>query len=282
MDFIDLHIHTTASDGSFTPEQVVNMALETGLYAIAITDHDTIDGVAPAMEAAEGKPLRIISGVEISSTYNGRDVHILGYNIDIENSFLIKNLNAVRNMREDRNAQMCALLQEHGMDITMEELYSRSTSRTLTRGSMGHLMIEKGYVKDMNEAFAKYLSKNAEIPCYVPRFKMTVEDAYKLINYAGGVCVVAHPVRYKMSDEQYYEMFRAFKRIGLKCIEAIHSDNKTGDEEKFTQMARDCNLKITGGSDFHGASKPAISIGTGRGNIRVPKALLKNIGISDF
>ena len=277
MDFVDLHIHTTASDGSMSPSRIVEMALEKGLYAIAITDHDTVDGVAEAVDAARGTPLKVIPGVEISANYNGRDVHVLGLNLDWENPFLVSALKQVEDMRRSRNEGICSLLREHGINITAEECYARTGNNCLTRGSIARLMIEKGYVETIQEAFEKYLSSSA--PCYVPRFKMPLDDTYKLISYCGGICSLAHPVQYKMSDDEYRTLFLTLKQKGFSCIEAIHSDNGPFDQEKFTRLANECGLKITGGSDFHGASKPDVQIGTGRANIMVPKEILANIGI---
>ena len=282
MDFIDLHIHTTASDGTCTPSEVVEMALEKGLYAIAVTDHDTVSGVNEAIGAASGRPLRVVPGVEISSVYNDQEVHVLGLNIDHHNNFLLRTLKHVEEIRTERNEKMCALLREQGFDITLEELSCKASNTTITRGDMGRLMVSKGYVRNINEAFSMYLSAEAVHSCYVPRFKMPLEDVSKLIAFAGGTCSIAHPVQYKLSIEQYRKMFRAARRFGIGCVEAIHSDNGVNDEEKFTSLAREEGLKITGGSDFHGQSKPGISIGTGRGNIMVPKALLRNIGIFDI
>lgn len=282
MDFIDLHIHTTASDGTFTPSEVVEMALEKGLYAIAITDHDTINGVNEAIGAAAGRPLKVIPGVEISSVYDNREIHVLGLNIDHHNSFLLKTLKQVEEIRTERNEKMCALLQKQGFDITMEELRQKASNTTITRGDMGRMMVAKGYGRNIDEAFLLYLSSYSEHSCYVPRFRMPLEDVSKLITFAGGICSIAHPVQYKMTIDQYRKLFRSARRSGIKCVEALHSDNGPGDQDKFTSLALEEGLKITGGSDFHGKSKPDISIGTGRGNIMVPKTILNNIGITDI
>ena len=279
MYFIDLHIHTTASDGSLTPEEVVKESLRLGLGAISITDHDTVDGVAPAIEAAENSPLRVIPGVEISSVWHGREIHILGYNFDHENPFLISTLNRMAQMRRERNENICLKLQKLGLDITTDELYRISGNSTITRNDISRLMISKGYVKDKAEAFTYYLGSDA--PCFVPKFRMPAEDAYKLITYAGGVCSLAHPVQYRMDDDQYTELFMYLKAVGFRCIEVIHSDNGMHDENRFKQIASACGLLFTGGSDFHGRSKPDIHIGTGRGNIKVPGTFLYNIGLKE-
>ena len=277
MEFVDLHVHSTASDGSLDPIEIVEEALELGLYAIAITDHDTVAGVPYAIEAAKGTPLNIIPGVEISTTYNGREIHVLGYNIDIENKLLNETLDGVAQLHLERNDKMCQLMREHGVDISLEKLYENSHSRLLTRGNMGHYLIEHGYAADMAEAFEKYIGINSD--CYIPKFKLSLDDVYKVITYAGGICSLAHPVQYHLDDEGYKRLFLDLKSLGFGCVEAIHSDNEPGDQKRFTDLAESLGLSITGGSDFHGLSKPDICIGTGKGNLMIPKSILKNIGI---
>ena len=275
-DGIDLHVHTTASDGSLSPAEVVEAALEKGLTAISVTDHDTVEGVPYAVKAASGYPLKVIPGVEISASYHGKEIHVLGYNIDVSNDLLNETLKEVARLRDERIGKMCALLREHGVDITIEELHEASESHLLTRGNIGHFLINNGYAKDMQEAFEKYIGTRSS--CYIPRFKLDVEDTVKIIKYAKGICSLAHPVQYRLTDRQYAELFKDLKALGFSCIEAIHSDNKPGDDIRFKNLAASAGLLITGGSDFHGRSKPDISIGTGRGNIMVPSSILDNIG----
>lgn len=277
MEFIDLHVHTTASDGTKTPSEIVDMALEVGLSVIAITDHDTVAGVDEAISAAEGRPLKVVPGVELTSVFNGRDVHVLGYNIDHHNRFLLDTLKHVDEIRNERNVKMVERLQDKGIDITMEELITEQPNSTITRGDMGRMLVRKGYAGTVQEAFDRYLSSHAKESCFVPRFKMPLEDVYKLITFAGGICSIAHPVQYKLTDSQYRDLFMTAKNIGFKCIEAIHSDNGANDQDKYTAYAREFRMAITGGSDYHGVSKPDIMIGTGRGNIKVPKSILNNI-----
>jgi len=277
MDFIDLHIHTTASDGTSTPVEVVDMALETGLYAIAITDHDTVAGVPYAIEAARGFPLRVISGVEMSAQCGVRELHVLGYNIDYENELLVKTLSDVAALRYERNEKMCELLRNEGIKITLDELYDYSNSRVVTRADMARFLTDRKYVKTPAEAYEKYIGIDA--PCYIPRFKLDIYDVYRLIRHAGGVCSLAHPVQYRMTDSEYSELFHFLKRMGFSCIEAIHSDNGPNDESRFAGLAAGNGLKITGGSDYHGDPKPDIRIGTGRGSLMVPRSILANIGI---
>ena len=277
MDFIDLHIHTTASDGSSTPVEVVDEALETGLYAIAITDHDTVAAVPYAIEAARGFPLKVISGVEISAQCGTRELHVLGYNIDYENQLLVNTLSDVAALRYERNEKMCELLRKEGIKITLDDLYEHSHSHVVTRADMARYLVDKRYVTSESEAYGKYIGTDA--PCYIPRFKLDIFDVYKLIRHAGGVASLAHPVQYRMTDDEYSELFHFLKRLGFSCIEAIHSDNGPNDEIRFTELAVSNGLKITGGSDYHGDLKPDIRIGTGKGSLMVPKSVLANIGI---
>ncbi len=273
--FIDLHMHSIYSDGSCTPAGLVSMACEKGLYAIALTDHDTVEGVPEFVQAAEDTPVNVIPGVEISSVYNGKEVHILGYNVDYKDEILKDKLDHLAALRYERDEKMCELLNREGIDISMPELRARFSSRVITRAHFAIYIVEKEYCKEKKEAFKKYLADGA--PCYIPRYKLPMEDTQELISRAGGICSIAHPVNYKMSDEEYMEFFKYARSIGIGGIEAYHSNNKPGDTEKFKKMANELGMYITGGSDFHGDLKPDIEIGTGRGDLMIPGSLLNKM-----
>ncbi|MGI6071945.1 MAG: PHP domain-containing protein [Lachnospiraceae bacterium] len=278
MSFIDLHIHTNASDGSCAPEEIVFEALEIGLSAIAITDHDSVDGVYPAIKAARGYPIMVIPGVEITTVFNGRNIHLLGLNIDYTDYTLVSALTETAKIRHDRNEKMCQLLNEHGVDISLDALYRNLGSRVITRSNIAQYLLDNGYVKDKMEAFDKYIGNKS--CCYVPKYKLPLETACALILGAKGVCSIAHPVQYKMTEDEYLELFLEAKKMGIQCVEAIHSDNSPEDDIMFRELAKRAGMLITGGSDYHGIFKPDISLGTGRGNLMIPASLLKNIGIN--
>ena len=276
--FVDLHVHSTASDGSYSPEELVEMACEIGLYAFAITDHDTIDGIPKALRHASRLPVKVIPGVELSCSYKGSEVHILAYNFNMQDTLLKDALKQVSALRQQRSEKMCGLLRKQGFDITIDGLYNYFGSNTLTRASFALYMLAKGYVADKEEAYEKYLGERCS--CYVPRFKLSLEDAALLIKHSGAYGSVAHPVKYKMTDEEYMKLFLRSLQLGIGGIEAIYSTNTEKDEEKFCKMAADLGMYITGGTDYHGFLKPDINLGTGRGNLMIPDSLLKNIGCS--
>ena len=235
MGAIDLHVHSTASDGSVKPSELVNYAVALNLSAFALTDHDTVDGIDEALGEADRinsfagqKVISVIPGIELSAEYNGRDIHILGINLDYKNKEFLTRIEAFRKTREERNDKMIQLLQEHGFNITPELIKKRFGENTvITRAHYAILMIEGGYVRDKDSAFSKYL--NPGCPCYVPRTKVSVSDAVKLILLAEGKPVLAHPLLYKLSDNELDSLVKLLKNDGLLGIEAIYSANKWND-----------------------------------------------------
>lgn len=284
MKYIDLHVHSTASDGSVRPSELVNMAIEKNLSAFALTDHDTVDGIdeacneASKINSASGlEIIKVIPGIELSAEYKGQDIHILGLNLDYKNPEFLKQIESFRNTRNERNKKMVQCLYDHGFrNITPESIVKRFGKDTvITRAHYAILMIEGGYLNSKDEAFKKYL--NPGCPCYIPRTKVTVTDAVKLILLANGKPVLAHPLLYKLSDNELDNLVSLLKETGLQGIEAIYSANKWNDESRMKALAKKYDLFITGGSDFHGTAKPTLELGIGYGNLKVPEELLKNI-----
>lgn len=283
MKYIDLHVHSTASDGSLKPSELVNYAVAKNLSYFALTDHDTVDGIDEALKEADRinyyaneKIISVIPGIELSSEYNGRDIHILGLNLDYKNEYFSAQIEAFRKTRNERNDKMILLLQEYGFNITPDLIQKRFGSDTvITRAHYAILMVEGGYVRDKDTAFSKYL--NPGCPCYVPRTKVSVSDAVKLILSADGKPVLAHPLLYKLSPDELETLVKLLKKDGLLGIEAIYSLNRQDDEARMKSLAAKYGLFITGGSDFHGTAKPNLELGTGYGNLYIPEELLKNI-----
>lgn len=278
MKYIDLHVHSTASDGSYTPSELVNYALKKDLCAFALTDHDTCDGLDEAISYAASLPydITVIPGIELSAEYMGEDIHILGLNIDYKNTEFLTELKEFQDSRSDRNVKMIKKLQDNGFAITQDMVDKRFGDAVITRAHYAILMIEMGYVKDKDEAFTKWLDKDC--PCYVARHKITPSGAVKLIKKAGGHPVMAHPVLYSLTDNVLDELVVSLASDGLEGIEAIYCLNKAGDEKKYKNLAFRHGLYITGGSDFHGTAKPGLELGTGYdNNIAVPETLLENI-----
>lgn len=280
MQYIDLHVHSNCSDGTCTPEELVNLAIDSKLVAFALTDHDTVDGVARAVEAAKDKNIQVIPGVELSCEYqlpSGRkkEIHILGYNLDYTQPDLLETLSAVAKERDDRNRKMCENLHAAGYPIDYESLTERFGSTILTRAHFARFLLEKGAIPSIDSAFKKILAQDG--PYFVMRKYLTPETGIELIKKAGGIPVLAHPLLYKMSVTELHGLLTELKGCGLKGIEAMYSRNHGNDEAFVRKLARDFDLFITGGTDFHGANKPDLELGKGEGNLRVPVMLLENL-----
>lgn len=273
MDYIDLHVHSSASDGTMSPTEVVHYAIEKGLYAFALTDHDTVDGLKEAYTAvaASNHRVKLIPGIEISSTYNDGDLHILGLGIDYKDTEFLKGITKCRNSRDIRNKKIIMKLNECGVPVTEETINLRYGDVSITRAHYARYLMDKGYVKSIKEAFDKYLKAGA--PCYVPREYITPQAAIKLILDAGGQPVLAHPILYHLMQQELDSLVAQLKSLGLMGIEAIYS-TYTNEQENFVKsLAKKHSLFITGGSDFHGTNKSDIDLMVGRGNLRVPKEI---------
>lgn len=278
MDLIDLHVHSNASDGSFSPTEVVNLAYRSGLRAIALTDHDTGNGLAEAREAVtllnreNHSDFELICGTELSAEYNGEEVHILGYFIDETCEEFQRVTRLVVERREERNRKMAENFTQAGLPITMEELTSGNPSTIITRSHFARVMVEKGYVKTRQEAFKKYLGK--EHPYYVKREYLTPEEAISAIRAAGGIAVLAHPVLYRFPQTKLDMAIHDMKQAGLKGLEAVYTTYSIFEESDMKRLAAKHGLLITGGSDFHGDNKPQTHIGSGYGGLKIPYELL--------
>lgn len=274
-ELIDLHVHSNCSDGTYTPEELVTYALQKGLKAFALTDHDTTAGIARAQRAASGTGLELIPGIELSTEYKGKDIHILGLGIDPENTHFQEQLLRFQNARDLRNEKMIEKLREHGIDITLEQMRACFPDSVWTRAHFARYLFDHGYVKEMWDAFDLYLGDHA--PCFVPREKVTPFQAVQLIHEGGGYAVLAHPLLYRLGEESLNLLVKTLTGCGLDGIEAIYSTNRFSDETDMRQLARRYGLAITGGSDFHGSNKPSIDLGCGKGNLQIPYRLWKII-----
>lgn len=275
MKAIDLHVHSTKSDGSYTPAELVNYALEKGLAAFALTDHDTTDGLDEALAAASGKDIEVIPGIEFSSEYEGRDIHIVGLYIDYHSDFFKRRLVHFVNGRILRNQEMCRRLADHGIPVSYEALTAEFPDCVITRAHYARYLLNHGYVKSLSEAFERYIGDHA--PCFVPRKKITPMRAVEIIRKAGGFPILAHPMLYHMGTAQLEKLVASLKEIGLMGIEAIYSTHTPSDERKIRALAQKYDLCISGGSDFHGTAKPGLDLGTGYGKLFVPYDVLTTI-----
>ena len=280
MKYIDLHVHSTASDGTLSPSEVVDHAVSLSLSAFALTDHDTVKGVSVAKERASyykaiGTSIEVYSGVEISAGYKEKDIHILGLFVDEHNELLndcLEKALANRNQRNDKIIERFATL---GICITKEELLEDAPDSVITRAHFARVLYKRGITTSIHEAFEKYLGTTA--PCYVPREYMTPEQAIGLILKANGVPILAHPLLYNLPHEELYSLVKRLKNAGLKGLEVYYSSNKGPDEVNLKALASHFDLTASGGSDFHGSVKPQIELGIGKGNLKIPYSVLQNL-----
>lgn len=275
MKKIDLHVHSNASDGTFTPSELVRYALEKELSAMALTDHDTVAGVEEAVREAENSGLLLIPGVELSVGYGRKEIHMLGLFLDYKSEKLQSYLEKFKRVRDERNVKMAERLTAHKLPVTMAELKEEYGDAVLTRAHFAKMLKKKGYVRSYEEAFERFLGDGK--PCYIPRERIAPEDAVALIHEAEGLAVLAHPLLYHLGMEELRKLVEQLKTCGLDGIEAIYSMNEARDERRMKELAKEYGLFITGGSDFHGATKPHIDLGTGRGGLCVPESVLDEI-----
>ena len=275
MRAIDLHTHSTYSDGTFSVKELIDRAHEKGLSAIALTDHDTVDGVDEAIEYAASKypDLEVIPGVELSTEGEGREVHIVGLYIDNHDDEFVSGLKDFIDSRTTRNKKMCKkLTEEAGIPISYEELTKEFPDTVITRAHYAKFMVDRGYVNSRAEVFDRYIGDHC--PYYVGREKITPEDAIRSILKAKGVPVFAHPILCRFCDDRLDAFVGKLKEAGLVGIEAIYSTYELRDERQIKELAKKYDLLVSGGSDFHGANKPDIDLGTGCGKLFVPEDLL--------
>ena len=269
---IDLHVHTTASDGSQTPTEVLALAHEAKVTALAITDHDTVGGVAEALAAGENLGIEVIPGIELSSRYDGRDVHILGYFLDWQDPLFQVELDRLQHTREIRNSQIVQRLRELGLDVTDEEVKELAGAASIGRPHIARVLMKKGYVKTAKEAFDRYLADGAA--ANVPRVLPEPAEAIALIRQFKGVPVLAHPSWLDRGAVRLDKVCEKLKGEGLMGVEVHYSTHRPEDTRRYLDTAKRFGLLVTGGSDFHGVTKPDIEVGVGRGSLRVAPELL--------
>ena len=275
---IDLHLHSTASDGTMTPAELADYVKENGISVAAITDHDTVDGAEEFLAECEKIGVKGIAGVEISADYEC-EMHVLGLFIDHKNKALNDMLKRLRNARYERNVKMIEKLNNYDIKITEKDILKQKEGGTLHDMGRVHFaaaMIEKGYVKDKKEAFSKYLGNDAD--CYVPRFKLSPDMCAGMIQYAGGIAVLAHPFAITHKKRVLDELLAKIKEWGFDGVEAYHSSHSTTFNSRCLELAPKHGLIITGGSDFHAANKPDVPIGiVNKGSGTVPYEIYEQI-----
>jgi predicted metal-dependent phosphoesterase TrpH len=272
--YCDLHCHSTASDGTVRPREVVRIAHRTGLRAIALTDHDTLDGVADAADEARHLGIEFIPGCEISLDEAPGTFHVVGLLIDPANAVLKERLDFVRRGREERNAGIAEKLTALGIPVTVEQAAAEAGGDVVGRPHFARILVARKIVKDFREAFDRFLGKDK--PAYVDRDRLPMADAMAAIHGAGGVAVLAHPYTIGLHDPAEFEKWlRGMAEQGLDAIETEYTEHSARDVAHYRALARRCGLLESGGSDFHGENKKNTEIGIGKGGLRVPYAFLQ-------
>jgi 3',5'-nucleoside bisphosphate phosphatase len=272
MSRLDLHLHTTHSDGSCTPTEVIGLAHQAGVTALAITDHDIMTGVEEAITAGKHCGIEVIPGVEISSIIGQSELHILGYFLDWQDPVLHERLKTLRDSRHRRNPQIIERLQALGINITYEEVRSLAGSDSVGRPHIARALMDKHVVSSAKEAFDRFLADGK--PAYVPRDLPSPAEAIQWITAAGGLAVLAHPTWVKLADRSLIELVRELKAAGLDGVEVYYSTHAARQTREYLSLAQQLGLLVTGGSDFHGLTKPDIEVGVGKGTLHIPTSLL--------
>jgi len=272
---LDLHTHSTASDGTLTPAEMVRQAVAAGLTAVALTDHDTLAGLTEFMAAGANAAVETVPGVEIACSWYGRSLHLVGLFVQADNQPLRRLLEKVRDHREKRNLAMLAKLADAGLPLTYDEVRRTAGGKVIGRPHFAAALVARGYCRTAEEAFARYIGRGAA--AYVRRYLPLPTEALKALHDAGGVAVWAHPCggSQDCTLSRLRQIGRHLRKHGLDGIEAFYSDHSRPQQEMLLQLAAELQLLPSGGSDFHGDNMPGVSLGYGRDrNLDVPDAWL--------
>ena len=273
MSRIDLHLHTIHSDGSLSPSDVLRRAANASVTALAITDHDITSGIPEAMATGQELGIEVIPGVEISAFDGRSELHILGYCLDWQDPLFNERLATLRASRHRRNPLIIERLRSEGMDVTYEEVRALAGTESVGRPHIAQLLIQKKYVSSAKEAFDRYLAEGKA--AYVARELPAPAEAIKWIREAKGVAVLAHPTWVKDTGDGLRRCVTALKEAGLDGIEVHYSTHSKSQTLSYLELAQRLDLLVTGGSDFHGITKPDIEVGYGRGDLKVNPRLLE-------
>lgn len=275
MKLIDLHVHSNCSDGTLTPTELVGHAAAVGLSAFALTDHDNTDGLPEAFQAAEKAGIELVGGIEFSTEYLGTDVHIVGIDFDWKDPAFQKRIDYYRMERVRRNQKMIDMMAGDGFDISYEQMAESFSESVWTRAHFAKYLLAKGYIKDISEAFSKYLGDNCKY--FIPREKVSPFEVVELIREFGGIPILAHPFQYKFSDEVLRTLIGKLIDSGLLGIEVYYSTHTQEQCDYLQALAKEYHLTVSGGSDFHGSNKPDIELGSGKNNLHIPYSILEDL-----
>lgn len=272
---VDLHTHSTASDGTETPQAVAELAAAAGLRAFALTDHDTLSGLASAGTAAAAAGIKLVSGVELSVDHDGVKIHMLAYFIEPGPGPLQNELAALRAGRDARNPNIVEKLSEMGFPLTMADVEAQSSGEAVGRPHIAAALVERGYVANNAEAFDRWIGDNG--PAYVERARLTAVQAIELTHRSRGVIAIAHPFTIGVEAQPLLNLLGELAAAGLDGLEALHPNHSAQMRARFVDIAASLDIVATGGSDFHGEGKPGISVGSGRGDLDVPDSALEEL-----
>jgi 3',5'-nucleoside bisphosphate phosphatase len=276
MGYIDLHLHTTASDGVRSPSEIVNYAKAKGLQAIAVTDHDTIEGLEEAVTEGQRIGFEVIPGIEISAEHSPGSMHLLGYFLDIHHPLLNERLAYLQKARAERNPKIVENLNRLGVKISYDEVVKASGGGQVGRPHFAQVLLEKGYVRTFQEAFERFLKKGAS--AYVDKVRFRPAEAIHFIREAGGVAVVAHPNTLGVNGSKAFEaLLLQLIREGLEGIEVHYPEHSPSETAQYKFLAEKHGLVITGGTDYHGIEGTDLDIGVGRGDMKLPYSILENL-----
>jgi 3',5'-nucleoside bisphosphate phosphatase len=272
---IDLHTHSTFSDGSLTPEALVQKAADLRLSAIALTDHDTVSGISRFEAACSAAGIAGVAGVEISADVGKGGLHMLGYFVDPASESLARVLSEIRDGRQKRNMDILKKLNDLGLALTYGEIAAYAGEDVVGRPHFAQAMQARGYVGSKDEAFQRYLGRGK--PGYADRFRLSPEDSIAAIRDAGGLAVLAHPFTLELSNSDLRDFAGRLAAAGLDGVEVYYSEHNPSQVNAYRDIAYSLGLLLTGGSDFHGAVNPSVELGTGFGNLRVNDDLLEKM-----
>ena len=275
MKLVDLHTHTTASDGTDSPAQLMAKAAQAGLEAVAVTDHDTLSGLDEAADAGRAHGIELIRGCEISTATELGELHILGLWLPENPEPLQDKLAFLRRKRAERNEGIVRKLQDLGLDITMEEVLATATGESVGRPHIAEVLLRKGYARNSREVFKEYLGCHGK--AYLPKEVLDPEESVRLLADLGATVSLAHPMLWKGPSGWLDTQVSRLKDCGLNAIEAWHSEHSEADVRACLALAKRFDLGISGGSDYHGDNKPSICLGKGYGKLRVGMDVLESL-----
>lgn len=273
---IDLHVHTNISDGSETPEATVKYAKELGLRAIAVTDHDNVGGITAAKAAGEKYGLEVVGGLELGCGWYGKEVHMLAYDVDINDKWLRAHLGWIITDRHERNEKMAKLISDDGIRIDLAELEKRYKGSSIGRPHFAVALVEQGLATDVQDAFHRFLDPGCKY--YIRRSFLSVEEAAEMIRGAGGKPVIAHPGQYRLTEERMTELMQRSEKAGVAGLECYYSGYGEKQVAEYLAYAEKYGFCATAGSDWHGKHKPHIQLGSGmNGELSAPYELLRKL-----